>query len=237
MMEMEIKHNAKQLRDALQQGIYAVINPFVRFLIKIGVTPNVVTTIGLLGNIAAAAVFVAAAIEATRTGIADYSLVTLAGALIICFSLFDMLDGQVARLGGMASTFGAMYDSVLDRYCELATLGGVAYYLIQTGSFAGAVIAFVALTGSIMVSYVRARAEGLGLECKIGFIQRPERVVVTSVATLATGITGQISGYQPGAEGFNPDIILVAAMCVIAVFANLTAIARINHSRKLLGRN
>ena len=117
MMEMEIKHNAKQLRDALQQGIYAVINPFVRFLIKIGVTPNVVTTIGLLGNIAAAAVFVAAAIEATRTGIADYSLVTLAGALIICFSLFDMLDGQVARLGGMASTFGAMYDSVLDRYC------------------------------------------------------------------------------------------------------------------------
>ncbi len=79
-----------------------------------------------------------------------------------------------------------MYDSVLDRYCELATLGGVAYYLIQTGSFAGAVIAFVALTGSIMVSYVRARAEGLGLECKIGFMQRTERVVVTSVATLAT---------------------------------------------------
>ena len=102
MMEMEIKHNAKQLRDALQQGIYAVINPFVRLLIKIGVTPNVVTTIGLLGNIAAAAVFLVAAIEATRTGIADYSLVTLAGALIICFSLFDMLDGQVARLGGMA---------------------------------------------------------------------------------------------------------------------------------------
>ena len=221
---MDIKATSKQTRDALQLGIYRVINPFVKLLIRMGVTPNTVTTIGFLGNLAGAVVIV----------IVDSSLVTWAGALIIGFSLFDMLDGQVARLGGMSSTFGAMYDSVLDRYCELATLGGVAYYLIQTGSFAGAVIAFVALTGSIMVSYVRARAEGLGLECKIGFMQRPERVVVTSVATLATGITGQISGYQPGADGFNPDMILVIAMTVIAIFANLTAIARINHCRKLL---
>ncbi len=154
---------------------------------------------------------------------------TLAGALIIGFSLFDMLDGQVARLGGMASTFGAMYDSVLDRYCELVTLGGIAYYLIQTGYFFGAVIAFVALIGSIMVSYVRARAEGLDIECKIGFMQRPERVVVTSLATLATGIAGQC-----GLRAFDPDMILIVAMGVIAVFANLTAFARINHCRKAL---
>ena len=231
---MDIKATSKQTRDALQLGIYRVINPFVKLLIRMGVTPNTVTTIGFLGNLAAAVVIVIAGYGAARTGTVDWSLVTWAGALIIGFSLFDMLDGQVARLGGMSSTFGAMYASVLDRYCELATLGGVAYYLIQTGSFAGAVIAFVALTGSIMVSYVRARAEGLGLECKIGFMQRPERVVVTSVATLATGITGQISGYQPGADGFNPDMILVIAMTVIAIFANLTAIARINHCRKLL---
>lgn len=233
MMDMEIKHNAKQLRDALQQGIYAVINPFVRLLIKIGVTPNVVTTIGLLGNIAAAAVFVVAAIEATRTGIADYYLVTLAGALIICFSLFDMLDGQVARLGGMSSTFGAMYDSVLDRYCELFTLGGIAYYFIGCGSFAGALVTFLALVGSIMVSYVRARAEGLDIECKIGFMQRPERVVVTSLSTLATGIVGM--GLASGST-FEPNWILFGAMCVIAVFANLTAFARIAHCRRQLER-
>ena len=225
---MDIKATSKQTRDALQLGIYRVINPFVKLLIRMGVTPNTVTTIGFLGNLAAAVVIVIAGYGAARTGTVDWSLVTWAGALIIGFSLFDMLDGR------LSATFGAMYDSVLDRYCELATLGGVAYYLIQTGSFAGAVIAFVALTGSIMVSYVRARAEGLGLECKIGFMQRPERVVVTSVATLATGITGQISGYQPGADGFNPDMILVIAMTVIAIFANLTAIARINHCRKLL---
>lgn len=228
MMEMEIKHNAKQLRDALQQGIYAVINPFVRLLIKIGVTPNVVTTIGLLGNIAAAAVFVVAAIEATRTGIADYSLVTLAGALIICFSLFDMLDGQVARLGNMVSRFGALYDSVLDRYCELFTLGAISYYLIMTGHEVGALIAFVALVGSIMVSYVRARAEGVGLECKVGFMQRPERVVVTAAGCLACGITGLCAPAAPGTA----ITILVIAMAVIAVFANLTAFARIDVCRR-----
>ena len=160
----EIKESSKQARNALQQGIYFVINPFVRILIRIGVTPNMVTTIGLLGNIAAAAVLAAEGYAMTQGGGADYSRVTLAGALVIGFSLFDMLDGQVARLGGMTSTFGAMYDSVLDRYCEMFTLGGIAYWLIGIGDFFGALLTFLALTGSIMVSSVRAPAEGLGLE-------------------------------------------------------------------------
>ena len=82
----------------------------------------------------------------------NYGLLTWGGVVIILFSLFDMLDGQVARLGNMTSTFGAMYDSVLDRYCELFTLGGLSYYLIQTGYIIGALITFVALVGSIMVS-------------------------------------------------------------------------------------
>ncbi len=219
----------KRMRDSLQQGIYCVINPFVRFMIRIGVTPNMVTTIGLLGNIAAAGVFV----WAGYTGSAErmnYPLVTLAGALIILFSLFDMLDGQVARLGGMASTFGAMYDSVLDRYCELFTLGGISFYFIQTGHVICALITFVALVGSVMVSYVRARAEGLGLECKIGFMQRPERVVVTAAGAIATGIAGTCSG----SDGFEAWWILACAMGVIAVFANITAFARIGHARSQL---
>lgn len=80
----------------------------------------------------------------------------------------------------------------------------------------------------IMVSYVRARAEGLGIECKIGFLQRPERVVITSIATLATGITGQCR-----AE-FDPAMILMVAMGFIAVFANITAFARVNYSKRIL---
>lgn len=228
---MDIKATSKKTRDSLQLGIYRVINPFVRFLIRMGVTPNIVTTIGFLGNLAAAVVIVMAGYGASHTGIVDWSLVTWAGALIIGFSLFDMLDGQVARLGGMASTFGAMYDSVLDRYCEMFTLGGIAAYLAGCGDITGAILTFLALVGSLMVSYVRARAEGLDIECKIGFMQRPERVVVTSVAALACGITGLC---LPPPSNFDPNIILDVAMGIIAVFANMTAFARINHCRKEL---
>lgn len=218
----------KQLRDALQQLIYKVINPLVHGMIKIGITPNVVTTIGFLGNVLAAALMVYASTQETATE--QFYWVAWSGATIIIFSLFDMLDGQVARLGGMTSTFGAMYDSVLDRYCELFTLGGITYYLMETGYETGAIITFLALIGSIMVSYVRARAEGLDIECKIGFMQRPERVVVTSVAALACGIYG----YNAATPAFDPMLILIVAMGVIAVFANLTAFARIMHCRKQL---
>lgn len=219
-------------RDGLQQGIYRIINPFVRLLIRMGVTPNMVTTIGLLGNLAAAAILSWAGIMAQADGSPHYAMVTLAGAVIIVFSTFDMLDGQVARLGGMVSRFGVLYDSVLDRYCELFTLGGIAFYMMMVGYPIGALITFLALVGSIMVSYVRARAEGVGLECKVGFMQRPERVVVTAIGCLACGITGmcvpnsQIAIY-----------ILVIAMAVIAVFANITAFARVDVCRKGLKEN
>lgn len=218
----------KQLRDALQQLIYKIINPLVYGMIKIAITPNVVTTIGFLGNVLAAALLVYASTQ--ETVIDQFYWIAWSGATIIIFSLFDMLDGQVARLGGMITTFGAMYDSVLDRYCELFTLGGITYYLMETGYEIGAIITFLALIGSIMVSYVRARAEGLDIECKIGFMQRPERVVITSVAALACGIYG----YNAEVPAFDPILILVVAMGIIAVFANLTAFARIMHCRKQL---
>lgn len=217
------------MRDSLQQGIYAVINPLVRLMIAIGMTPNMVTTIGLLGNIAGAAVMVYAGYVTQQTGIIPWHLVIWSGGLIIGFSLFDMLDGQVARLGGMASTFGAMYDSVLDRYCELFTLGGIAYYFMMAGTLWQALVTYLAIIGSIMVSYVRARAEGLGLECKIGFMQRPERVVVTALGLLLTGILGSC-----GVARANE--VLFWAMVIIALFANLTAFARIAHSKSQLNK-
>ncbi len=230
---MEHKSTFKRFRDGLQQGIYAVINPFVRCMIRMGVTPNMVTTIGLLGNIAAAAVIVAAGMTA-EAGQYNYGMLTLGGAFIIGFSLFDMLDGQVARLGGMSSRFGALYDSVLDRYCELVTLGAIAFYLIAVGFMWGALITFAALIGSIMVSYVRARAEGLDIECKVGFMQRPERVVVTALGVLATGIVGQSVAAPACCRLCSPMMILIVAMAVIAVFANITAFARVAHCKKNL---
>ncbi|MDE6403608.1 MAG: CDP-alcohol phosphatidyltransferase family protein, partial [Muribaculaceae bacterium] len=146
--------------------------------------------------------------------------------------------GQVARIGNMKSTFVAMYDSVLDRYSELVTLGGITFYLLElqpTNSALGeigALITFIALIGSIMVSYVRARAEGLDIECKVGLMQRPERVVITSLAALLTGIVGKCVPI----EEFNALYILIGGMAIIAVFANITAFARIRHCRRELTR-
>lgn len=225
-----IKNSYKKERDGLQQGIYAIINPFVRLMIRMGVTPNMVTTIGLLGNIAAAALIAYAGYDAQLNGNPRFDLITWGGVVTILFSLFDMLDGQVARLGNMTSRFGALYDSVLDRYCELFTLGALSYYLIMNHWVIGALIAFLALVGSIMVSYVRARAEGIGLECKVGFMQRPERVVVTAAGCLACGITGLLAPASPDTA----FIILIVAMTVIAVFANITAFARVDVCRKQL---
>lgn len=224
------KQTFKKKRDALQQGIYRIINPFVRLMIRMGVTPNMVTTIGLLGNLAAAIIIGYAGYCFHQTGEYRFDLITWGGGVTIVFSLFDMLDGQVARLGGMVSRFGALYDSVLDRYCELFTLGAVSYYLVMTGYVIGALVAFVALVGSIMVSYVRARAEGVGIECKIGFMQRPERVVVTALGCLVCGIVGLSAPASPHLA----IVILCIAMAIIAVFANLTAFARVGVCRNAL---
>lgn len=220
-----IKETAKSMRDSLQQGIYFVINPFVRMLIKMGVTPNMVTTIGFLGNLAAAIVVGFAAYTSLRDPM-QWHLITLGGCLIIGFSLFDMLDGQVARIGGKSSKFGAFYDSVLDRYCEFVTLGAVAYLMLCRGWDVAALLTFLALMGSLLVSYTRARGEGLGVVCKIGFMQRPERVVLTALSLIASGICGQI-----GRSGFDPLWIVAVVMGVMALFTNTTAIARINYLR------
>lgn len=230
-----------KFRDSFQQGIYVIINPFVKFLIKIGVTPNMVTAIGFLGNLIAATMFVYAGIihrrelSLPKEDQFQYGWIGWGGGILILFSVFDMLDGQVARIGKMKSSFGAMFDSVLDRYSELVTLGGLTFYMLEFKNGIGeigALITFLALIGSIMVSYVRARAEGLGIDCKVGLMQRPERVVITSLSALATGIVGKC---VPD-DKFNAIYILLVGMAIIAVFANITAIARIRHCRKELAK-
>ncbi|MEO6188890.1 MAG: CDP-alcohol phosphatidyltransferase family protein, partial [Ginsengibacter sp.] len=162
------------MREKLQKLIYSVINPLAKVLIKLGFTPNGITTTGLLLNIVVAIIFIKGAEIGNR---GDLSYVGWAGALILFAGVFDMLDGQVARLGNMSSTFGALFDSVLDRYSELVMFLGICYYLISHHYFFSSLFAFIALIGSMMVSYTRARSEGLGIENKGGLMQRPERVV------------------------------------------------------------
>ncbi|MBL7681803.1 MAG: CDP-alcohol phosphatidyltransferase family protein [Flavipsychrobacter sp.] len=227
--------SSKKTRDRLQVGIYKIITPFVRFLIRIGLTPNAVTTIGLILNIGVAIIFIKGAEIGNR---GDLSYVGWAGALVLFAGLFDMLDGQVARLGNMSSTFGALYDSVLDRYSELFTFLGICYYLVAHHYFLSSLFAFVALIGSMMVSYTRARAESLGVECKGGLMQRPERVVLIGVSAIACGIVSSVIGgsYKLYIEHipfhvFETISVFTFPISIMAVLTNITAIRRLRDAK------
>ena len=239
----DLTHNTKVMdkvpvRIVLQQVIYKVINPFVRVLVKIGLTPNAVTTIGLLLNVGVAVIFVLGAEEGNR---GDLTYVGWAGALTLFAGLFDMLDGQVARLGNMSSSFGALYDSVLDRYSEMIMFLGICYYLIGHHYFLSSLFAFIALIGSMMVSYIRARAEGLGVECKGGLMQRPERVVLIGVSAIACGIVSHYIGgnyklFVPGIpfQVFESISVFTIPITIMAVLTNITAYNRLQEAKKAL---
>lgn len=206
-------------RDYLQKLIYTLINPIIKGMIKMGITPNMVTTIGFVGNVVAAFLFIHAS-QLTPISM-GFSWLGWGGAILLFSGLFDMMDGQLARLGNMSTTFGAFWDSTLDRYSELFSLFGITLYLMTASGIWAGVITFLALVGSIMVSYVRARAEGLGIECKVGLMQRPERVVVTALAAIITGMTSNLWW-------------LIGGMALIAVLANITAFWRVAHCYKQL---
>ncbi|GMU41089.1 MAG: putative phosphatidylinositol synthase PgsA [Chloroflexota bacterium] len=157
----------------------AVLDPIVRVLASAGVSPDALTTLGFLGN-GLAAVFVAR------------GEFLLGGILVLFFSALDMLDGALARSTGRASRFGALYDSVLDRVSEAVVLFGLTWWAIDGGHDTEALLAFAAVVGSLMVSYVRARAEGLGLALKDGLFTRSERVVLTGVALILGFVTAAL---------------------------------------------
>jgi len=226
------------VRNRLQKVIYQVINPLVKWLIKLGFTPNIVTITGLILNIGVSIIFIMGAEEGNR---GDLSYVGWAGALILFAGLFDMLDGQVARLGNMTSTFGALFDSVLDRYSELIMFLGICYYLVAHHYFFSSLFAFIALIGSMMVSYTRARSEGLGIENKGGLMQRPERVVLTGLAALCCGIFGYFIGgnfkyFIPGTsyQLFETMSIFTMPITIMAVLTNITAFKRLADAKKAL---
>jgi CDP-diacylglycerol--glycerol-3-phosphate 3-phosphatidyltransferase len=226
------------MRDRLQKLIYSILNPFVKGMIKAGFTPNTVTITGLLLNVGVAIIFIKGAEVGNR---GDLSYVGWAGALILFAGLFDMLDGQVARLGNMSSKFGALFDSVLDRYSELIMFLGICYYLVAHHYFFSSLFAFIALIGSMMVSYTRARSEGLGIENKGGLMQRPERVVLTGVSALACGVTAYFIGgdYKLFIPGFKYHVfetmsVFTIPITIMAVMTNITALKRLFDAKKAL---
>lgn len=171
-----------------------LIDPLVGLLARAGVTPNMLTTAGLLGNASAAVL----------AGRGDF---LPAGLLVFVFSSLDFLDGALARATGRATPFGSVLDAVADRVSEAAVLFGLLVYFSDRGGRTEELLAFSAIVGSMLVSYVRARAEIIGLSLREGLFTRLERVVVMGIGLTIDQVT--------------------PALWVLAVMAGLTAIQRL----------
>ena len=184
----------KTFTDLLRLWFKWVLDPLGRFFNALGLTPNMMTILGMLGNTVGAYY------------LARGELVT-GGWLVVLMTPIDALDGTMARLRGESSDFGAFVDSVSDRYSELIIYGGLLYHFLRLGEPLGGLLTFGAAAGSVLVSYVKARAEGLGYHAKVGLLTRVERYLV-----LAPSLVFQQ---------------LYVGLAIIAFLANITALQRI----------
>ena len=189
----------KTFTDYLRLWFKWVLDPLGGFLNRLGLTPNMVTMLGLLGN-TVGAIYLARGEMLTG------------GLWIALMTPVDALDGTMARLRGESSDWGAFVDSVTDRYSELIIYGGLLYHFLEVGEPLGGILTFAAAVGSVLVSYVKARAEGLGFEARVGLLTRAERYLVLAPSLI-----------------FNQ---LFIGLGILAVFANFTALQRIWHVRK-----
>ena len=218
--------------EKVKTNAYRLLDPAISGLIKTGVTPNGITTIGLFITMISAAILVYGAEMGER---GNYHYIMWFGAVTLFAGLFDMLDGQLARRTGKTTKFGALYDSVLDRYSEMVMFFGIAYYLVSYDYLLSSVFAFIAMIGSIMVSYVRARAEGLGVECKVGMMQRPERVLTIGITAILYGIVSMVFGNFKFSVDFLPFplfeniSVFTFPIFIMAVLTNYTAFQRLHH--------
>ena len=203
-----MNHRGVRLLPApLISGFSDLVTPVSEWLIRMRVRPNTITSASAIVVIGAGAAF-------------GLDLPRLGAAWLLLSGLLDVLDGQVARRGGMVSKFGAFFDSTLDRIGEAILFAGIAIYFqtapSQSVPVLGVVLTLAVLTGSFLVSYTRARAEGLGLECRVGLAQRPERILGLGAPTLFFGA---------GPNG----ILLIVIMSALAVLSWITVVQRVAH--------
>jgi CDP-diacylglycerol--glycerol-3-phosphate 3-phosphatidyltransferase len=177
--------------------------PAVRLLARTPLTPDAVTWLGFVITLGAVALIVTGNFLA-------------AGIVVIVAGAFDMLDGALARLTGRVTKFGAILDSTLDRLSEAALLLGLLWVFADSGLTGMVLLAGLALPGSLLVSYVRARAEGLGIECKAGWFTRPERVAVLALGLLLSRF----------------DYALAAALALVTVLSYFTVVQRLLYARR-----
>jgi len=194
----EITNPKLTFTDRLRLIFKGILDPIGHFLNGTGLTPNAITLLGLAG-----------------TTLGAYFLargeMVIGGITLLLSVLIDALDGTMARLRGESSDFGAFVDSVSDRYAELITYSGVLYYFLDENSHLGAMVTFLAAAGSVLVSYVKARAEGLNFTARVGLLTRVERYIVLIPSLILN---------QP-----------LIGMGLIALLGNITALQRILHIR------
>jgi CDP-diacylglycerol--glycerol-3-phosphate 3-phosphatidyltransferase len=199
--EETIKEAPKTFTNHMRILFKDIIDEIGRFLNRFGFHPNTISIIGLFGN------FVTAVILAIGH-------MTIGGFLALVMGLLDVVDGTMARLRGESTKFGAFLDSVIDRYSELSIFLGLSYYFAIQQNWQGILASYLAAAGSVLVSYIRARAQSLGLDAQVGLLTRLERYIVLIPALI-----------------FNQPLI---GVLIIAVLANLTAIQRIYYVWKRL---
>lgn len=185
------------INEHLQEWGRTQARRVARWLQWTGLSPNALTLIGLLLNVGVAVVL---ALGYLRLG----------GVLVLVAGLFDMLDGAMAKVANRVTTFGSFLDSTLDRYSEAILYAGLLFFVLTTrDARLGAVLIYVTICGSLLVSYARARAEALGYKLQVGLLARPERIIVLAVGLLLA----------------HP----LWALWLLAIFTNVTAIQRIVH--------
>jgi len=189
------------LENSLRKLFKGVLNSVGKWLNKMGILPNMITAAGLIGNIAAAILIACGKL-------------TWGGIIALVMGPLDAVDGTMARLRNENSAYGGFVDSVTDRYDELILLGGLMVYFVREQNWIGCLLVYFAAMGSVLVSYVRSRAETLGFTAKVGIMTRVERYLVLI----------------PGLILRMPFILY--ALGILAVLGNYTAIQRFLHVRK-----
>lgn len=204
------------ISEVIGAGAKRVIDAMVRLLARARINPNLLTLSGLVTNIVCALLY-------------GHGEFFLAGLLMILANLFDILDGHLARLRGQVTRFGAFFDSVIDRYSDIVVFIGImVYYARDHERHSPLLVALtgVVLVGSVMVSYSRARAESLDIACRVGFLERPERVVLL--------IIGSLTEIGPESNPFLHKMPQV--LWAMAILSHWTVIHRIYHTwRELKG--
>ncbi len=188
------------LSSIVRRYAQGLLNRVAASLGRMGLTPNALTLIGFLAMCAIGLVLAK-------------GYFALGGLLIIAAGIFDALDGSLARLTNQVSKFGAFFDSTTDRFAEGALFLGLLYWFLENGMTFVAYLIYLSLLGSLMVSYARARAEGIGVECKEGLLTRFERITLLVAGLVLSAWFG--------------DLPILAVLVILAIFTNITAIQRV----------